>query len=75
MEDMEMAEEQPGLPAEVMVGLYRDEIGRLSGENTDLRLENRWLNQVVQALQAQLQAAADGHTHEPEDLDGSPPEG
>lgn len=63
-----------GLPPEILNGLYREELSRLGGENTDLRLQNRWQSQIIQALQAQLQAAAaEGHTHEP-DEDGTPPE-
>jgi hypothetical protein len=65
---------EQGLPPEILNGLYREELARLGGENTDLRLENRWQAQIITALQAQLQAAAsDGHTHEPVE-DGSPPE-
>ena len=47
-------QEEQNLPAEVLVGLYREEISRLLSENMDLRLELRWKAQIVEALQQQI---------------------
>ena len=58
-------QEEQNLPAEVLVGLYREEISRLLSENMDLRLEVRWKAQIVEALQQQIERMAEGGPAEP----------